>query len=299
MPGIVYIPCARPLADDVDRIRREVIRHDIGYLVVDSVALACDGPPEAAEVAVRFFGALRELGLGSLLIAHVNRSRRHGPAVRLGVLAQRRSADVVRQARGRRSAARPRSGCSARRPTPARSRRRWATGSTGANASPSREPTSATSRTSPRTSRSSSGCRPRWRPVRGRSRSIAAALDVVPDTVKKAVDRDQKSARPMFARVLGDGWRYRIGLSRMTGPLHHRPDQPISERDHRASATCWCQPTASRTRPQHRRAGLAAPRSAARHRGDNCPPCPPTDVPRDKGTGQRGSIPPSVPCPPS
>ena len=74
LPGIVYIPMARPLADDVDRIRREIVRHEIGYLVVDSVGLACDGPPEAAEVAIRFFGALRELGLGSLLVAHVNRS---------------------------------------------------------------------------------------------------------------------------------------------------------------------------------------------------------------------------------
>jgi hypothetical protein len=73
MPGIVYIPCSRPLVDDVDRIRREIIRHDIGYLIVDSVGLACDGPPEAAEVANRFYGALRELGLGSFLVAHVNR----------------------------------------------------------------------------------------------------------------------------------------------------------------------------------------------------------------------------------
>lgn len=74
LPGIVYIACGRPLADEVDRIRREIIRHEIGYLIVDSVGLACDGPPEAAEVAIRFFGALRELGLGSLLVAHVNRS---------------------------------------------------------------------------------------------------------------------------------------------------------------------------------------------------------------------------------
>jgi hypothetical protein len=74
MPPIVYVPCSRPLADDVDRIRRIVARHEIDYLVVDSVGLACDGPPEAAEVANRFFGALRELGLGSLLVAHVNRS---------------------------------------------------------------------------------------------------------------------------------------------------------------------------------------------------------------------------------
>lgn len=74
LPAIVYVPCARPLADDLDRIRREVQRHALEYLVIDSVALACDGPPEAAEVAIRFFGALRELGVGSLLVAHVNRS---------------------------------------------------------------------------------------------------------------------------------------------------------------------------------------------------------------------------------
>lgn len=74
MPTVLYVPCSRPLAEDADRIRRIVAHHDIAYLVVDSVGLACDGPPEAAEVAVRFFGGLRELGLGSLLVAHVNRS---------------------------------------------------------------------------------------------------------------------------------------------------------------------------------------------------------------------------------
>ncbi len=74
LPGVVYVPCSRPLADDVDRLRRIVAKHELGYLVVDSVGLACDGPPEAAEVAIRFFQGLRELGLGSLLVAHVNRS---------------------------------------------------------------------------------------------------------------------------------------------------------------------------------------------------------------------------------
>jgi AAA domain len=68
-----YIACARPLADDVDRIRSEVRRHQLTYLIVDSIALACDGPPEAAEVANRFFGALRSIGLGSLLIAHTTK----------------------------------------------------------------------------------------------------------------------------------------------------------------------------------------------------------------------------------
>jgi hypothetical protein len=69
-----YIPCARPLAEDVDRIRAEIRRHSLAYLVIDSVGLACDGPPEAAEVANRFYGALRQLGLGSLLIAHTTKA---------------------------------------------------------------------------------------------------------------------------------------------------------------------------------------------------------------------------------
>lgn len=71
---LVYVPCGRPLADDVDRLRRIVRQHELEYVIVDSVALACDGPPEAAEVASRFFQALRELGTGSLLVAHVNKS---------------------------------------------------------------------------------------------------------------------------------------------------------------------------------------------------------------------------------
>jgi AAA domain len=74
LPDLVYVPCARPLAEDVDRLRRIVARHELEFLIADSVALACDGPPEAAEVATRFFGALRDLGLPVLCIAHVNRS---------------------------------------------------------------------------------------------------------------------------------------------------------------------------------------------------------------------------------
>lgn len=74
IPDIVYVPCARPLAEDVDRIRRIVARQGLEFLIADSVALACDGPPEAAEVAVRFFGALRELEVPVLAVAHVNRS---------------------------------------------------------------------------------------------------------------------------------------------------------------------------------------------------------------------------------
>ena len=69
--GICYAHCERPLVDEADRLRRIVGTERIDYLVADSVAFACDGPPEAAEVAARYFRALRRIGVGSLSIAHV------------------------------------------------------------------------------------------------------------------------------------------------------------------------------------------------------------------------------------
>lgn len=48
---------------------------EIDYAIFDSVAFACDGPPEAAEVAGRYFQSLRQLGpLGSLHVAHVSKA---------------------------------------------------------------------------------------------------------------------------------------------------------------------------------------------------------------------------------
>lgn len=74
MPAVHYARCARPLAHEADRLGRLVRQHRVDYVVADSVAFACDGPPEAAEVAGRYFMALRSLGVGSLNIAHVNKS---------------------------------------------------------------------------------------------------------------------------------------------------------------------------------------------------------------------------------
>lgn len=45
----------------------------IEFAVFDSVAFACDGPPEAAEVAGRYFRSVREIGGGSLHVAHINK----------------------------------------------------------------------------------------------------------------------------------------------------------------------------------------------------------------------------------
>lgn len=75
MPTIHYARCERPLVSEVDRLRRIVREKKIDFAVFDSVAFASDGPPEAAEVAGRYFRALRQLGaLGSLHVAHISKA---------------------------------------------------------------------------------------------------------------------------------------------------------------------------------------------------------------------------------
>jgi hypothetical protein len=73
MPRILYARCERPLVHEIDRLRRIVREQELEYLVYDSVAFACDGPPEAAEIAGRYFRAVRQIGGGSLHIAHVSK----------------------------------------------------------------------------------------------------------------------------------------------------------------------------------------------------------------------------------
>jgi hypothetical protein len=74
MPDVLYVRCTRPLVHEVDRLRRLVRDEEIGFTIFDSVAFACDGPPEAAEVAGRYFQAVRQIGGGSLHLAHVSRA---------------------------------------------------------------------------------------------------------------------------------------------------------------------------------------------------------------------------------
>jgi hypothetical protein len=73
MPRILYARCDRPLIHEVDRLRRIVRDNRIGYAVFDSIAFACDGPPESAEIAGKYFRAVRQLGCGSLHVAHVTK----------------------------------------------------------------------------------------------------------------------------------------------------------------------------------------------------------------------------------
>ena len=57
LPDILYVPCqtSGPLAHQAERLQRIFQENRIEYAIVDSVALATDGPPEEAASALSFF----------------------------------------------------------------------------------------------------------------------------------------------------------------------------------------------------------------------------------------------------
>jgi hypothetical protein len=75
-PSVLYVRGERPLVHEVDRLVRLREQHRVDFMIFDSIVFACDGPPEAAEVALRYFQAVRQLRVGSLHLAHTNRSER-------------------------------------------------------------------------------------------------------------------------------------------------------------------------------------------------------------------------------
>ena len=74
MPQIMYARCERPLVFEADRLRRIVRENGIEFSVFDSIAFACDGPPESAETAGRYFRAVRQIGGGSFHVAHISKA---------------------------------------------------------------------------------------------------------------------------------------------------------------------------------------------------------------------------------
>jgi hypothetical protein len=73
LPDLIYVRCALPLAQDVDRMRRVLREQAVEFVVLDSVALAAGGDPERAETAIEFYGALRQMEVDALLVAHVTK----------------------------------------------------------------------------------------------------------------------------------------------------------------------------------------------------------------------------------
>ena len=74
MPQILYARCEPPLVYEKDRLKADRRRLCIQYAVYGSVAFAADGPPEAAEVASRYLSSVRQIGCGSLHIAHISKA---------------------------------------------------------------------------------------------------------------------------------------------------------------------------------------------------------------------------------
>ena len=73
-PRILYARCERPLIYEADRLRRIARENGIQYAVFDSAAYACFGAPESAENATAYFRAVRQIGGGSLHVAHVSKA---------------------------------------------------------------------------------------------------------------------------------------------------------------------------------------------------------------------------------
>jgi hypothetical protein len=78
--GIYYRQCFRPIHEEAEALAVQVVQHDIGLIIVDSLAPACGGDPSVAADAVRTMNALRQLGATRLAIGHVNRIDREKPA---------------------------------------------------------------------------------------------------------------------------------------------------------------------------------------------------------------------------
>lgn len=74
MPDVLYRRCERPLVVEADSIRRVIREERVEFVICDSVAFACDGPPESAEIASAYFRAVRSLGVGSLHVAHISKA---------------------------------------------------------------------------------------------------------------------------------------------------------------------------------------------------------------------------------
>jgi hypothetical protein len=75
MPAtLFYTRCSRPLVHDADRLTRLVRQQGIDFGIFDSVGFACHEAPETAAAALAYFQGARQIGIGGIHIAHINRS---------------------------------------------------------------------------------------------------------------------------------------------------------------------------------------------------------------------------------
>ena len=67
---MAYLRCSAPLHEIARQVKRHLTESGCGMVVIDSIAAACGGEPERADVALRLCNAVRSLDTTSLLIGH-------------------------------------------------------------------------------------------------------------------------------------------------------------------------------------------------------------------------------------
>jgi hypothetical protein len=75
---IFYRRCSSPLVDDLEQIKQAIDEYKATCLLIDSLGLACGGDLNSAEPALRFFAALRQLKITSIILAHTARNTESG-----------------------------------------------------------------------------------------------------------------------------------------------------------------------------------------------------------------------------
>ena len=73
--GLRYRHCSQPLANDVEEIRRAIVKAEADLIIVDSLGLAAGGELKDTQSALGFYGALRCLKVTSLILAHNSKDR--------------------------------------------------------------------------------------------------------------------------------------------------------------------------------------------------------------------------------
>lgn len=79
VPDLFYRREVWPLHQTAAQWRRLIDREGIVMVIIDSIGAACGDDPEKAEPVIRFFSAVRSLGVAALCIDHVTHSDKGRP----------------------------------------------------------------------------------------------------------------------------------------------------------------------------------------------------------------------------
>ena len=70
---IVYNQCGHPFVDEEDYIQDLIYKHNISFVVIDSMGRAVSGELESSDTVVPFFAAVKRLNTTVLVVSHTNK----------------------------------------------------------------------------------------------------------------------------------------------------------------------------------------------------------------------------------